>query len=201
MGRKNKKRDRSRRRNAEYYSRKKTRAGCKDILGPIDRDYADEKNVSASLCNTSASGCTTTQSNTTSYTDKPATSARPRPYRIPCRGDVWFAELGQHPGTSIQCGCRPVVVISNNTGNRNADTVVVLPTTTQIKRTDLPSHVRISQEDLSFIDANRPMGQSMVLAEQITTIAKSSLVSYLGRIEPGEKLSEIETAVVAELGM
>ena len=34
--------------------------------------------------------------------------------RTPHRGDIWFAELGDHTGTSVQGGCRPVLIISND---------------------------------------------------------------------------------------
>lgn len=29
----------------------------------------------------------------------------------PQRGDIWFEELGKHPGTSAQEGCRPVFIV------------------------------------------------------------------------------------------
>ena len=33
--------------------------------------------------------------------------------RVPQRGDIWFVELGCHPGTSVQDGCRPAFIMSN----------------------------------------------------------------------------------------
>ena len=124
-----------------------------------------------------------------------------RPYRIPYRGEVWFAELGTHPGTSVQDGCRPVLVISNDQGNHHASTVVVLPMTTVLKKASLPSHVELFQENLTACDPGRPLEPSMILAEQVTTIAKSSLRSYVGKVLPGEKLEEIDNAVRAQLGV
>jgi mRNA interferase MazF len=124
-----------------------------------------------------------------------------RPYRTPYRGEVWFAELGSHPGTSVQDGCRPVLIISNDKGNHHASTVVVLPMTSHLKKFDLPSHVELRQEHLTRIDPNRPLEPSMVLAEQITTISKSALRSYLGIVEKGDKLTEIDNAVRTQLGI
>lgn len=124
-----------------------------------------------------------------------------RPYRIPYRGEVWFAELGFHPGTSVQDGCRPVLVISNDKGNHHANTIVVLPMTSHLKKCDLPSHVELLQKDLTKADLNRPLEPSMILAEQITTIAKSALRNYVGKVEAVDKLAEIDIAVKTQLGI
>ena len=132
-----------------------------------------------------------------SYGQTPASD----PYRVPYRGEVWFANLGCHPGTSVQDGCRPVLIISNDKGNHYASTVVVLPMTTRMKKAELPSHVEVYQEDLTSCDPNRPLEPSMVLAEQVTTIAKSSLRSYVGKLLPGDKLMEIDNAVRAQLSV
>ena len=53
---------------------------------------------------------------------------------MPARGDVWFAELGSHPGTSVQEGCRPVVIMSNDTANQHSETVTVVPMTSKMKK-------------------------------------------------------------------
>lgn len=124
-----------------------------------------------------------------------------RPYRTPYRGEVWFAELGNHPGTSVQDGCRPVLIISNDKGNHHASTIVVLPMTSRMKKYDLPSHVELYQDDLTNIDPSRPLEPSMILAEQVTTIAKSALRSYIGKVTGTEKLAEIDNAVRLQLGM
>lgn len=112
----------------------------------------------------------------------------------PHRGDIWFAELGRHPGTSVQEGCRPIFVISNNTGNLYGETITVIPLTSRMKKEHLPTHVFLSQEDGPTIDP------SMVLAEQLTTIGKNALRKYVGRVEKS-KISEIEDAVYAHLGL
>ena len=124
-----------------------------------------------------------------------------RPYRTPYRGEVWFAELGNHPGTSVQDGCRPVLIISNDKGNHHASTIVVLPMTSRMKKYGLPSHVELYQDDLSNVDPGRPLEPSMILAEQVTTIAKSALRSYIGKVTGPEKLAEINNALRAQLGI
>lgn len=77
----------------------------------------------------------------------------------------------------------------------------MVPMTTRLKKCGLPSHVELRQEDLVKVDPNRPLEESILLAEQITTIGKSALRNYLGKVEAPEKLAEINQAVRAQLGM
>ena len=119
----------------------------------------------------------------------------------PRRGDIWFAELGSHYGTSVQGGCRPVMVISNDKGNHHADTFNVLPMTSKMKKFNLPSHTVIEENNMTERDMNREFETSMILAEQITTIGRSAFRSYLGRVTDEQKLSAIETAVRIQLGL
>jgi len=51
----------------------------------------------------------------------------------PHQYEIWFAELGYHYGTSIQGGCRPVLVVSNDVANRFSQTLTVIPLTTKIR--------------------------------------------------------------------
>lgn len=113
---------------------------------------------------------------------------------LPCRGEVWFADLGKHPGTSVQEGCRPVFIISNDTANGHSSTVTMVPMTSKKKKAYLPTHVLVGAGDCPFL------GPSMALAEQITTIGKSALCKRVGRIG-GSKIGEIEAAVLAQLSI
>ena len=54
--------------------------------------------------------------------------------RIIKRGDIFYATLNPVIG-SEQGGTRPVLTISNNTGNRHSPTIIVAPITS---RTHLP---------------------------------------------------------------
>ena len=122
-------------------------------------------------------------------------------YRMPHRGEIWFADLGIGSGTSVQRGCRPVFVVSNDIGNRHAQTIAVLPMTTRLKRCEMPTHVILRQEDLAKIVPTQSLKPSMVLAEQITTISKDALRTYLGAVGEGEKMSEIDNAVKTQLAL
>lgn len=105
------------------------------------------------------------------------------------RGQVCFALLDPVLGCE-QGGRRPVVVVSNNMGNRHGSTVIVVPVTTGAK-TQLPTHVALGgccglQE------------RSIALCEQVRTIDKRRLGRCLGRMTPqGMALidSGLETAM------
>ena len=117
------------------------------------------------------------------------------------RGEVWFVEFGSHPGTSVQEGCRPAVVISNDISNAKSETATVLPMTTRMKKYYLPTHVPVHADQLTDTDPGRPFHGSMVLAEQVTTVSRLAFVNYLGKITDPEKLSEIETALMHQAGI
>ena len=115
------------------------------------------------------------------------------PDRVPQRGDIWFVELGCHSGTSVQDGCRPAFIMSNDTANLHSGIVTVVPLTSKLKKSYLPTHVILADE----CPALEP---SMVLGEQLATVGKPALKSYVGRIGPA-KIHEIEKAVEAHLGL
>ncbi len=105
------------------------------------------------------------------------------------RGDIFFAELGYHRGTSVQEGCRPVLVISND----------IIPMTGCFKRPDLPCHTVLYPAQIK--NRHRPFSTATVLSEQITTISKSALRSYVGRVENSDIISNIEYTLSSHLGM
>ena len=119
---------------------------------------------------------------------------------LPRRYEIWFADLGDHYGTSVQSGNRPVLVISNDVGNQYSQTLTVIPLTTKLKRMDMPTHIILTEEDCCMF---RPqtLQDSVLLAEQITTIAKSALCGRLCRVTSKEKKQEIEQAVATQLDM
>lgn len=123
----------------------------------------------------------------------------PQHSRTPRRGDIWFADLGDHPGANVQGGCRPVFVISNDVGNVHSDTLNVLPMTGNLKTLDLPCHLAVQPEKVS--DAHQLFHVSMILAEQITTISKAQLKNYVGRVEDTALQGQINSIVCLQLGM
>ena len=117
--------------------------------------------------------------------------------RLPHRGEIWFAEFGSHPGTSVQEGCRPALIVSNDMSNQYSETITVVPMTTKMKKTHLPTHVTVSQKDVDTA-TGQYLERSMALGEQVTTIGKCELIRYVGKIY-SRKLKEVETAVLAQI--
>lgn len=113
------------------------------------------------------------------------------------RCDVWYADLGEHPQTSVQEGIRPVLIVSNNTNNRYANTVTVVPLTSKRKSVHLPVHVWI---DKNAVQNDVPLQKSsMVLVEQITTIPKAMLHEKVGHLNNEEIVKQIDEAILCQL--
>lgn len=113
--------------------------------------------------------------------------------RIPARGDIWYVELGEHPGTNVQNGCRPAFIMSNDNANARSGTVTVVPLTSRMKKPYMPTHVLIPASE------HIRLGRSMLLAEQLTTVSKSALKNYVGSLD-GQRIRQIENAVKFHLG-
>ena len=88
------------------------------------------------------------------------------------RGDILMVNLGQVPGTSLQSGIRPVVVVSNNKANTYSPVVTVVPFTSRVyKKRYLPTHVFINCYEMVGLKRH-----GLVLAEQITSIDVQSII-------------------------
>lgn len=105
------------------------------------------------------------------------------------RGEIYYVlPEGNEVGCEQRSG-RPGIVVSNNLNNKNAATVEVVYLTTKEKK-PLITHV--------FIDsAQRP---STAICEQITTVDKTRLNDYYGKLTQGE-MEAVEVAIMASLGL
>ena len=87
------------------------------------------------------------------------------------RGDIYYANLNPVIG-SEQGGTRPVLIISNDVGNKHSPTVIVAPITSRIHtKAKLPTHTLIN--DFEGLDKN-----SIILFEQIRPLLLHSLCSF-----------------------
>jgi mazF protein len=94
------------------------------------------------------------------------------------RGDIFYAELNPVIG-SEQGGTRPVLVISNDIGNKYSPTVIIAPITSRTHtKAKLPTHTEVKNFDKLDKD-------SIILLEQIRTIDKQRLKQYVGMIPDG----------------
>ena len=92
-----------------------------------------------------------------------------------------------------------MVIVSNNIGNSHAKTLNVLPLTKHIKKQGLPCHTELYPAALS--DEHQSFDVSMILAEQITTIDKSQLRNYAGRIGDARVMDSINISISGQLGL
>ena len=120
--------------------------------------------------------------------------------KIPKQYEIWFAELGDHYGTSVQSGNRPVLILTNDVANRYSQTFTVIPLTSKMKKLDLPTHIVLTETHCEMLKPERLEG-SVLLIEQITTIDQSALFNRLCRVTSAEKKQEIEQAVARQFDM
>ena len=86
-------------------------------------------------------------------------------------------------------GARPCIIISNDMENMYSSRVIVIPTTSNMKRLDLPVNVKVNLEH-----------ESMAICNQIMTLSKENVGRYLTRLNDFE-IREIKTAIFNELGV
>ena len=92
------------------------------------------------------------------------------------RGDIYYADLNPVVG-SEQGGTRPVLIISNDTGNKHSPTVIVAAITSRTwAKNKLPTHTKV--DDISGLSQN-----SVILLEQIRTIDKQRLQMFIGTLD------------------
>ena len=112
--------------------------------------------------------------------------------RIIKRGDIYYAELNPVIG-SEQGGTRPVLIISNDTGNRHSPTVIVAAITSKKSKSDLPTHFYLN--GIEELPAN-----SIILLEQIRTIDKKRLREHLTQLNECY-MEEITTPLLISIGV
>lgn len=109
------------------------------------------------------------------------------------RGDIYLANLNPYFG-SEQGGVRPVLVLQNNTGNFYCPTLIVAPLTARKdKKPHQPTHFLLNR--VKGMD-----GPSVALLEQIKTIDKRRIRSYLGKINQ-QQMTGVEEAIEISLGL
>ena len=109
------------------------------------------------------------------------------------RGDLYYANLGYGIG-SEQRGYRPVLIIQNNIGNKFSPTVIVAPITSRIGiKAKLPTHYFLN----TGVGLEAP---SIIMFEQIRTIDKRRLDSYIGHLS-GLHVEGINKALAISVGL
>lgn len=94
---------------------------------------------------------------------------------IPRATEVWLVDIPNAIGYQ-QGGVRPVLITSNNVGNRYSPVVEGIPFTTKKQNKNQPTHAKFKAGEAGLSE------DSVLLAEQKCTINKSQLIKKLGRM-------------------
>lgn len=109
------------------------------------------------------------------------------------RGDIYYADLNPVIG-SEQGGTRPVLIISNDTGNKYSPTVIIAAITSRVRtKKKLPTHLYLGQ--IEGLPAN-----SIVLFEQLRTIDKKRLREHIGMLD-SQQILTADNALLISFGL
>ena len=109
------------------------------------------------------------------------------------RGDIFYADLNPVIG-SEQGGTRPVLVISNDIGNRHSPAVIVAAITSRVHtKAKLPTHTAVN--DFEGLDKD-----SIILLEQIRTIDKQRLKQHMGMM-PENIMARVDKALAISISL
>lgn len=106
------------------------------------------------------------------------------------KGEVYYADLNPIIGCE-QGGCRPVIIVQNNTGNLYSPTTIIVPVTARKRKKALPTHIKVKGASLPK--------KSIALLEQLRTIDKSRLKEKIGDITL-TSLNKIDKGLLISLG-
>ncbi|WP_270640614.1 type II toxin-antitoxin system PemK/MazF family toxin [Longibaculum muris] len=108
------------------------------------------------------------------------------------RGEIYLARLDPVVG-SEQGGVRPVLIIQNNIGNFFSDTVIIAVITSHIHKSNLPTHVRLS-------NGYGLVKDSIVMLEQLRTVDKCRLGIRVGSLS-NKDLLKVDRSLLISIGL
>ncbi len=109
------------------------------------------------------------------------------------RGEVWWVNFGEEPTGSEPKFSRPAVIIQSDDFER-LKTVIVVPTTSKLRRASQRGSVRIKAGIGGLPE------DSVALCHQLSCLDRSRLVEKIGEL-PQDSLVEIETTLAYVLGL
>jgi mRNA interferase MazF len=109
------------------------------------------------------------------------------------RGDIVWAELGQHPGKHIQSGRRPCLVV--NTNRNNGPVYTVMPGTSKKEKEQFPVHVTVENKDVKGVLNTA----TFFMEEQLICIDQQQVILKAGHIINKEVMEKINAALIRQL--
>ena len=108
------------------------------------------------------------------------------------RGQIYYADLSPVVG-SEQGGLRPVLIVSNDIGNKHAPIVIAAAITSRTRKFRLPTQVLLNLSCGLY-------KESMVECEQMRTLDKRRLKGFIGAVDD-EAMAQINKAIAISLGV
>lgn len=106
---------------------------------------------------------------------------------------IWYANLPLKENSHVQGGPRPVIVISDETTNRNCPVITIIPLTSKTKKRAYSTHVTLRAAGLRTA--------STALCDQITTVDKRLLDRCIGEIRSPRDRAALGRALAVQFGM
>lgn len=106
------------------------------------------------------------------------------------RGDIVYLKNAGYLAAigHVQGGQRPMLIVSNDKGNKTSHIVIAVPLTTNKRRLDLPTHVIVND------------GKSVALCEQIFTFNQDFIDRKINHIN-SETMKQVDKCLAASLGL
>jgi mRNA interferase MazF len=111
----------------------------------------------------------------------------------PKRGDIYLAALG--PVAPAPTKTRPVLVIQNDTSNQYADSILVAPIASNIRRPLSPLHVVLPADASTGLT-----GPSMAVFSQVRPLDRNRLIKKLGAVSAPIQ-DQVNAALEAAFGL
>lgn len=109
---------------------------------------------------------------------------------FPARGEIWLVSLEPVVGHEIG-KTRPALVISNDRNNQFAETITVLPITSNVKK------IYPFETFMPKTETDLPV-DSKIKSNQIRTVDKKRFIKLIGNVSE-EKLKEVRQALFIHL--
>jgi mRNA interferase MazF len=107
------------------------------------------------------------------------------------KGMVYYIDLGNNYGVTVQQGRRPCIIVSNNLGNYFSDNVTVVPCTTSTSKTDLPTHLPVQVVNNV---------ESLAICENVVTVSKRKCENFLGILD-NTTMEKLDKCLAIALGI
>lgn len=112
------------------------------------------------------------------------------------KGDIVLVDLGFIQDDCIVRKVRPAIIQSCTQYNSVSPIMQIIPMSKKFKNMDSPYHVFIDKEDCEYLNAS---GVAMV--EQLTTIDRSKVIHYIGRIKENTLINKLNRAIINQLNL